>query len=99
MSYRVRYTRSAKNDIKRLYRFLLEYDIEVAQRALKEIEKSIEFLRNSPFACRKAVIDNPFLREILISFGASGYVVLFEIENAEVVTILAIRHQREQDYY
>ncbi len=99
MSYRVRYTRSAKNDIKRLYRFLLEYDIEVARRALKEIEKSIEFLRNSPFACRKAVIDNPFLREILISFGASGYVALFEIENAEVVTILAIRHQREQDYY
>jgi len=77
----------------------LEYDIEVARRALKEIEKSIEFLRNSPFACRKAVIDNPFLREILISFGASGYVALFEIENAEVVTILAIRHQREQDYY
>ncbi len=26
MSYRVRYTRGAKNDIKRLYRFLLEYD-------------------------------------------------------------------------
>ncbi|HHE65738.1 MAG TPA: type II toxin-antitoxin system RelE/ParE family toxin [Bacteroidetes bacterium] len=99
MSYRVRYTRGAKNDIERLYRFLLEYDIEVARRALKEIEKSIEFLRDFPFACRKAVHDNPFLREILISFGASGYVALFEIENAEVVTILAIRHQREQDYY
>ena len=99
MSYRVRYTRGAKNDIKQLYRFLLEYDIEVARRALKEIEKSIEFLRDFPFACRKAVHDNPFLREILISFGASGYVALFEIENAEVVTILAIRHQREQDYY
>jgi len=99
MSYRVRYTRGAKNDIKHLYRFLLEYDIEVARRALKEIEKSIEFLRDFPFACRKAVHDNPFLREILISFGASGYVALFEIENAEVVTILAIRHQREQDYY
>ena len=89
MSYRVRYTRGAKNDIKLLYRFFLEYDIEVARRALKEIEKSIEFLRDFPFACRKAVHDNPFLREILISFGASGYVALFEIENVEVVTILA----------
>ena len=99
MTYRVRYTRGAKNDIERLYHFLLEYDIKVARRALKEIEKSIEFLSNFPFACRKAVHDNPFLREILVSFGTSGYVALFEIENDEMVTILAIRHQREQDYH
>ena len=35
MSYRVRYTRGAKNDIKRLYRFLLEYD-----RVLNTIAKN-----------------------------------------------------------
>ncbi|MEA3361696.1 MAG: type II toxin-antitoxin system RelE/ParE family toxin, partial [Thermodesulfobacteriota bacterium] len=28
-----------------------------------------------------------------------GYVILFEIEDKETVTILAIRHQREEDYY
>ena len=39
MTYRVRYTRGAKNDIERFYHFLLEYDIKVARRALKEIEK------------------------------------------------------------
>lgn len=99
MSYKVRYTRGAKNDIERLYQFLLDHDIEVARRALEEIQKSIDFLSEFPFACRKAVSDNPFLREMLISFGASGYVALFEIENNEVVTILAIRHQREHDYY
>jgi hypothetical protein len=44
--------------------------------------------------------------ELVIPFGASGYVALFEIEGAQddvtsenYVTILALRHQREDDYY
>jgi len=36
---------------------------------------------------------------MLISFGSKGYVVLFEIEDGKKVTILAVRHQREEDYY
>jgi mRNA-degrading endonuclease RelE of RelBE toxin-antitoxin system len=39
------------------------------------------------------------LRELVIPFGAAGYVALFEIEDNETVTILAIRHQREEDYH
>jgi len=31
-------------------------------------------------------------------FGSAGYVALFEIEDQTTVTILAIRHQREEDY-
>ncbi|MDI9682423.1 type II toxin-antitoxin system RelE/ParE family toxin, partial [Burkholderia cenocepacia] len=38
-------------------------------------------------------------RELIVSFGTSGYVLLFEIEAAEQVTILAVRHQREDDYH
>jgi hypothetical protein len=30
-------------------------------------------------------------------FGHSGYVALFEIENASTVTILAVRHLLEDD--
>lgn len=52
-----------------------------------------------PFSFRKAISGNPFLREIVIPFGASGYVALYEIENEETVTILAVRHQREDDYH
>lgn len=55
--------------------------------------------RDFTFTCRKAVPNNPFLRELLIPFGAAGYVALFEIENTETVTILAVRHQREDDYH
>ena len=43
--------------------------------------------------------DNTFLRELIIVFGASGYVALFEIDDAKTVTVLAVRHQREDDYH
>ncbi len=98
MSYRVRYTRAARNDLVRLYQFLLERDLQAATQAREAIGKSIEFLQQFPFTCRKAVPNNPFLREMVIPFGATGYVALFEIENSETVTILAVRHQREDDY-
>jgi plasmid stabilization system protein ParE len=59
----------------------------------------MEFLHDFPFSCRKVLPDNPFLREMVISFGARGYVALFEIDDNETITILAIRHQREEDYH
>lgn len=98
MSYQIRYTDEAYDDLKRLYEFLLQQDIQSAEHALQVIEKAIEVLKTFPFICRKAQIDNPFLRELIISFGANGYVALFEIEEDKLVTILAVRHQREDDY-
>ena len=98
MSYQIRYTDEALDDLKRLYAFLLQQDIQSAEHALQAIEKAIELLKTFPFTCRKAQIDNPFLRELVISFGANGYVALFEIEENNMVTILAVRHQREDDY-
>ena len=99
MSYRVRYTKAAKEDLKQLYEFLLNHDLQAARRSKEAIAKSMKFLQDFPFACRKIMPDNPFLREFLISFGQSGYVVLFEIEDQKTVTILAVRHQREEDYH
>lgn len=99
MSYRVRYTRAARDDLHRLYAFLLERDPQAASLAREAIGKSIVVLQEFPFTCRKAVPNDPFLREMVIPFGAAGYVALFEIENDEIVTILAIRHQREDDYH
>lgn len=99
MSYRVRYTRAARDDLHRLYVFLLEHDPQAATLAREALGKSIGVLQEFPFTCRKAVPNNPFLREMVIPFGAAGYVALFEIENNETVTILAIRHQREDDYH
>jgi plasmid stabilization system protein ParE len=99
VSWRVRYTRAARDDLLRLYGFLLEQDLRAAQQAMDVIDQSLELLKSFPFTCRKADPDNPFLRELLVSFGASGYVALYEIEENQTVTILAVRHQREDDYH
>ena len=98
VSYQIRFTKVAREDIKRLYVFLVEHDKHSADQALEAINKAIELLKTFPFTCRKAQIDNPFMRELIISFGANGYVALFEIEENNIVTILALRHQREDDY-
>ena len=99
MSYQVRYTKGAKEDLVRLYGFLVELDLAAARHALDAIEKGIQFLQDFPFTCRKAIPENPLLREMIIPFGSKGYVVLFEIENNETVTKLAVRHQLEEDYH
>ncbi len=106
MTYQVRYTAAAEDDLQRLFDFLLIHDLATARRALGAIRKSMELLENFPFTCRKAqtgqllgsLNNSAFLRELVISFGASGYVALFEIENDTMVTVLAVRHQRESDY-
>ncbi|SPB16286.1 plasmid stabilization system protein [Caballeronia novacaledonica] len=99
MTYTVRYTRAARDDLIRLFQFQLERDLQVAERAVEAIREGIGVLKNFPFTCRKADEKNPFLRELLVSFGTSGYVVLFEIDDDTAVSILAIRHQLEEDYH
>jgi plasmid stabilization system protein ParE len=39
------------------------------------------------------------MRELLIPFGRAGYVALYEIDGKDTVTVLAVRHQREDDYH
>ncbi len=99
MTFTVRFTPEAKEDLAGLYAFLLEKDLYAAEKALNALSKGFDFLREFPFSCRKAIPENPLLRELLVSFGNSGYVALFEIEDQSTVTILAVRHQREDDYY
>lgn len=103
MSFAVRYSAGAREDLVRLYEFLLQRvstveDLDVAEVALNAITSAVDNLGRSPFIYRKAG-QSPFLRELLIPFGNSGYVALFEIEDASTVTILAVRHQLEDDYH
>ena len=98
MSFRVRFTLEAKADLERMYGFLVEHDVEAAERALDVIDRAWTILEEFPFSCRKAEDSNPFVREIVIPFGSAGYVALFEIEDRQSVTVLAVRHQREDDY-
>lgn len=105
MNYQVQLTREAEDDLLRLYDFLIEReltqeggDLAVAERALAALRNAFMLLQSSPFSCRKAD-QSPFLRELIIPFGASGYVALFEITDGHNVVIAAVRHQRESDYH
>ena len=105
MTFRVRLTREAEEDLNRLFDFVLERelvrdggDLSLAEQALAAIRAGFLTLKTSPFTCRKAG-QSPFLRELIIPFGRSGYVALIEIESATDVVVVAVRHQLEEDYH
>ena len=104
MNFKVRLTREAQADLLRLFDFVLERELEkggsleLAEHALVAIRAGLDTLKTSPFTCRK-VGRSPFLRELIIPFGHTGYVALFEISGARDVVVAAVRHQREDDYH
>lgn len=105
MSFRVRLTREAEADLERLFDFVLDRELErdgghldLAEPALVALCAGFATLRTSPFTCRKAG-QSPFLRELIMPFGASGYVALFEIFGSTDVVVSAVRHQLEDDYH
>lgn len=103
-AFEVRFTEPAIDDLYQLFDFLLERagsveDLVIAERAIEEIESAcLGSLSRSPFSYRK-VGRGPLRRELIIPFGASGYVAQYEIEPAtRRVLVLAVRHQREEDF-
>jgi len=53
MSFNVRYTKGAKEDIKQLYQFLLNQDINAAKHALSAIGKITDFYKIFRFLAEK----------------------------------------------
>lgn len=105
MTYTVEFSEAAAIDLEQLFDFALQReldsetgDLDIPDRAMQAIKDGMAFLKSSPFSCRKAA-SNPFLRELVIPFGSTGYVALFEIVDSKTVIIGAIRHQREDDYH
>lgn len=105
MTFQVLFSPEAEDDLQRLFDHALEReldsatgDLDVPLRAIEAIRQACRLLETTPFSCRK-VGDGAFVRELVISCGATGYVALFEILDAQVVLIGAVRHQRESDYH
>lgn len=105
MTYKVEFSLAAAEDLEQLFDFALQRemdsetgDLDIPDRAVQAIKNGMAFLRSSPFACRKAG-NSPFVRELVIPFGSTGYVALFEIVDGNTVIIGAIRRQREDDYH
>jgi plasmid stabilization system protein ParE len=105
VSFRVRLTRDAQADLDRLFDFVLERELArdggdptLPEQAMAALRAGVATSKTSPFTCRKAG-QSPFLRELIIPFGRSGYVALFEIEDESNVAVVAVRHQLEDDYH
>lgn len=104
MSFIVELAPEAEVDLDRLFDFLLDQaatteDLDRAQAAIEAVRAAaLHRLAVTPFSFRKAA-RNPAQKELVIPFGGTGYVALFEIVSACKVVILALRHQREEDYH
>jgi plasmid stabilization system protein ParE len=88
---------AAIRDLQRLREFLRPKNEDAARRAGEAILQGVKLLGSHPYVGR-LVDDLPEeFREWLIDFGDSGYIARYRVE-AENVTILAIRHQREAGF-
>ena len=80
----------------------LDKTVEEAMRAHEAVEVirtvANSHLSTTPYSYRK-VGARPTLRELIVPFGSTGYVLRFDIRTADLVLVLGARHQREQDYH
>jgi plasmid stabilization system protein ParE len=90
----VRFAPAAIRDLQRLQEFLRPKNPLAAKRAAETITRAVQVLGLQPQTGRP-IDDLPDdIREWLVDFGDSGYVVRYRF-NVEAVTILAVRHQKE----
>lgn len=93
---RVVYSRNALANLERSFQFLAEEAPEAAKAAVRAIQTAVDMLAYHPLIGRIVTAE---LRELVISYGRTGYVALYRFLPARgEVRILAIRHQRELDY-
>ena len=104
MSYAVESTQGAEDDLVRLYDFLLDRaemleELDVADKAVQVIRPvALSHLSTTPYSYRK-VGARSTLRELIIPFGTTGYILRFDIRSPELVLVIGARHQREEDFH
>jgi addiction module RelE/StbE family toxin len=87
------YSKRALDHIERAFQFLRDKIPEAAQSAVTAIQSAVDNLAAHPLVGRRLEGE---LRELIISYGHSGYVAVYRfVISADKVRVLAIRHQRE----
>jgi plasmid stabilization system protein ParE len=90
------YAPNAVANLERAFAVLATDDPRAARAAAAAIAEAVELLPHHPFVGR--IVEGE-LRELVISFGRTGYVALYRFVPARAqVRILAVRHQRELGY-
>lgn len=87
----------AADDLDQLVDFLLAKLPQDAIQTVDLITQALAILEQHPKMGRPV---EQGLRELVISRGKTGYLALYQYdEAADMVVVLAVRHQREQDYH
>jgi plasmid stabilization system protein ParE len=90
------YSAYAVENIERAMHLLREKKPELALASAAAIRSAVENLATHPLIGRRVEGD---LRELDISYGATGYIALYRFEiQRDQVRVLALRHQREVGY-
>jgi plasmid stabilization system protein ParE len=90
------YSAYAVENIERALQSLREKNPEVAIASAAAIRSAVENLASHPLIGRRIEGD---LRELVISYGATGYIALYRFDiQRDQVRVLALRHQREIGY-
>ena len=93
---RLIYAEAALDQLERLADFLVESDRAAAASTIDLIAGAVSVVEEHPLIGRPV---EGALRELVVSRGRTGYVVLYSFEAAhDTVLILAVRHQREAGY-
>lgn len=104
MTFKVEFTPEADADLDRLFDFLLAraQTAEDAMRAYEAVQAirtaANSHLSTTPYSYRR-VGQRPTLRELIVPFGSTGYVLRFDIRTPELVLVVGARHQREEDFH
>lgn len=94
---RLVHTPEAAQDLEELVDFLLLNQPEFALETVDLVLDALSVLERHPLMGRPVAHG---MRELVISRGRSGYLALYVYDPAaDVVFVLALRHQREQDYH
>jgi addiction module RelE/StbE family toxin len=87
------YSKRALDHIERAFQFLRDKNPDAAQRAVTAIQSAVDNLAAHPLVGRRLEGE---LRELIISYGHSGYIALYRfVISTDEIRVLAIRHQRE----
>jgi plasmid stabilization system protein ParE len=87
------YSARALANIERAFEFLREKNPVAAAAAVVAIRSAVDTLAIHPLIGRRIERD---LRELVISYGESGYVAVYRfVVASDEIRVLAIRHQRE----
>jgi plasmid stabilization system protein ParE len=90
------YSANALDNIERAKQLLRDKTPEVAVASAAVIRSAVENLASHPLTGRRVEGD---LRELVISYGATGYIALYRFYiQRDQVRVLALRHQREIGY-